>query len=114
MLQYLVAEINFDAEHGSSSEDGEVHRYNFRVCCAMDNKHYVPISKQPPISAQVVIGTPGTIKKWMSNRKLGVTKIKILVFDEADHMLAETEQCWLLVEDRAVLGGRKRPTFTFK
>ncbi|KAE8098418.1 hypothetical protein FH972_016484 [Carpinus fangiana] len=55
----------------------------------MDSKHYVPISKQPPISAQVVVGTPGTIKKWMSSRKLGVTKIKILVFDEADHMLAE-------------------------
>jgi superfamily II DNA/RNA helicase len=57
----------------------------------MDSKHYVSISKQPPISAQVVIGTPGTIKKWMSNRKLGVTQIKILVFDEADHMLAEVD-----------------------
>ena len=57
----------------------------------MDSKHYVPISKQPPISAQVVVGTPGTIKKWMSSRKLGVTKIKILVFDEADHMLAEVD-----------------------
>ncbi|XP_059463282.1 DEAD-box ATP-dependent RNA helicase 38-like [Corylus avellana] len=56
---------------------------------AMDKKHYAPISKQPPVSAQVVIGTPGTIKKWMSNRKLDLTEMKILVFDEADHMLAE-------------------------
>ncbi|KAG7961234.1 hypothetical protein I3843_09G005300 [Carya illinoinensis] len=55
----------------------------------MDSKNYVPIAKQPPVSAQVVIGTPGTIKKWMSNKKLGVGNVKILVFDEADHMLAE-------------------------
>ncbi|TKY50207.1 DEAD-box ATP-dependent RNA helicase 38 [Spatholobus suberectus] len=39
--------------------------------------------------AQVVIGTPGTIKKWMSFKKLGATRLKILVFDEADQMLAE-------------------------
>ncbi|CAK7343294.1 unnamed protein product [Dovyalis caffra] len=44
---------------------------------------------RPPISAQVVIGTPGTIKRLMSQRKLGVTDIKVLVFDEADHMLAK-------------------------
>jgi superfamily II DNA/RNA helicase len=54
-------------------------------------KCVVPISKQLLISAQVVIGTLGTIKKWMSNRKLGATKIKILVFDEADHTLAEVD-----------------------
>jgi ERCC4-related helicase len=47
--------------------------------------------KQPLISAQVVIGTPGTIEKWMANRKLGMTQIKILVFDEADHMLAKVD-----------------------
>ncbi|XP_061371980.1 ATP-dependent RNA helicase DBP5-like [Gastrolobium bilobum] len=39
--------------------------------------------------AQVVIGTPGTINKWMTFKKLGVTSLKILVFDEADQMLAE-------------------------
>lgn len=44
---------------------------------------------RPPISAQVVIGTPGTIKRLMSQKKLGVTDMKVLVFDEADHMLAK-------------------------
>ena len=39
--------------------------------------------------AQVVIGTPGTIKNLITYKKLGVTKLKILVFDEADQMLAE-------------------------
>lgn len=53
----------------------------------MDSEHYVPISKIPPVSAQFVIGTPCTIKKWMASRKLDVSQIKILVFDEADHML---------------------------
>ncbi|KAM7263446.1 hypothetical protein ACFE04_001129 [Oxalis oulophora] len=44
---------------------------------------------RPPVSAHVVIGTPGTIKKLMSLKKLGVSTMKILVFDEADHMLSE-------------------------
>ncbi|XWS55921.1 hypothetical protein CRYUN_Cryun09bG0041600 [Craigia yunnanensis] len=55
----------------------------------MDSTNYIPINKRPPVAAQVVIGTPGTIKKWMSAKKLGVSYVKILVFDEADHMLAE-------------------------
>lgn len=55
----------------------------------MDSRDALPISKRAPIMAQVVIGTPGTIKKWMSFKKLGATRLKILVFDEADQMLAE-------------------------
>ncbi|PPD99527.1 hypothetical protein GOBAR_DD03440 [Gossypium barbadense] len=55
----------------------------------MDSSNYIPINKRAPIIAQVVIGTPGTIKKWMSAKKLGVSNVKVLVFDEADHMLAE-------------------------
>nr|XP_009786411.1 PREDICTED: DEAD-box ATP-dependent RNA helicase 38-like [Nicotiana sylvestris] len=54
-----------------------------------DAANYIPISKRPPVSAQVVIGTPGTINKWVTARKLGMSCMKILVFDEADHMLAE-------------------------
>lgn len=59
--------------------------------CAIptDSRVDLPIAKRAPITAQVVIGTPGTIKKWMSFKKLGVTRLKILVFDEADQMLAE-------------------------
>ena len=55
----------------------------------MDSTNYISINKRPPVSAQIVIGTPGTIKKWMSAKKLGTSNVKILVFDEADHMLAE-------------------------
>ncbi|KAG0494988.1 hypothetical protein HPP92_005982 [Vanilla planifolia] len=54
-----------------------------------DSASYVPVSKLPPVTDQVVIGTPGTIKKWTSSRKLSTREIKILVFDEADHMLSE-------------------------
>jgi ATP-dependent RNA helicase DDX19/DBP5 len=59
--------------------------------CAIpsDSSNFVPIVKRPPVTEQVVIGTPGTIKKWMSARKLSTRDVKILVFDEADHMLAE-------------------------
>ncbi|KAF3441763.1 hypothetical protein FNV43_RR15678 [Rhamnella rubrinervis] len=55
----------------------------------MDSTNYISIHKRPPVSAQIVIGTPGTIKKWMSAKKLGTSHVRILVFDEADHMLAE-------------------------
>lgn len=59
--------------------------------CAIpsESSNFVPIAKRPPVTEQVVIGTPGTIKKWMSARKLSTRDVKILVFDEADHMLAE-------------------------
>uniref|UniRef100_A0A6V7QRH4 RNA helicase n=1 Tax=Ananas comosus var. bracteatus TaxID=296719 RepID=A0A6V7QRH4_ANACO len=49
----------------------------------------IPIAKQPPITDQVVIGTPGTMKSWINSRKLSTRDIQILVFDEADHRLAE-------------------------
>ncbi|KAF9619547.1 hypothetical protein IFM89_007374 [Coptis chinensis] len=38
---------------------------------------------------QVVIGTPRTIGKWFSYKTLNPRDLKILVFDEADHMLAD-------------------------
>ncbi|KAI3472008.1 hypothetical protein Pfo_028696 [Paulownia fortunei] len=55
-----------------------------------DPANYIPIQKRPPVTAQVIIGTPGTICKWMLAKKLGMSQMKILVFDEADHMLAES------------------------
>lgn len=55
----------------------------------MDSTNYMPIAKRAPVTEQIVIGTPGTIKKWITNRKLAVREVRILVFDEADHMLAE-------------------------
>ncbi|KAI3800122.1 hypothetical protein L1987_35432 [Smallanthus sonchifolius] len=51
--------------------------------------NYIPVSKRAPVTAQVVVGTPGTINKWIAAKKLGTSYLKILVFDEADHMLAE-------------------------
>ncbi|KAI3989247.1 hypothetical protein MKX01_031533 [Papaver californicum] len=55
----------------------------------MDRVKDIPMNKRSPITDQIVVGTPGTIKKWMSARKLSTSEMKILVFDEADHMLAE-------------------------
>ncbi|KAI8009120.1 DEAD-box ATP-dependent RNA helicase 38 [Camellia lanceoleosa] len=55
----------------------------------MDGSNYVPISKRAPVTAQVVIGTPGTINKWATTKKLSTDYLKILVFDEANHMLVE-------------------------
>lgn len=47
------------------------------------------IKRGERILSQIVIGTPGTLKRYMSNRNLIVNDMKILVFDEADHMLAQ-------------------------
>ncbi|KAH9553673.1 hypothetical protein CY35_08G024200 [Sphagnum magellanicum] len=47
-------------------------------------------SRLGKIVDQVVIGTPGTLKRWMTRDRILDTKhIKILVFDEADQMLAQ-------------------------
>ncbi|KAL7143715.1 hypothetical protein ABFS83_08G210700 [Erythranthe nasuta] len=55
-----------------------------------DSSSYIPVNKMPPITAQVIIGTPGTLKKWITARKLRLNQMKILVFDEADHMLGQS------------------------
>ncbi|KAL3532014.1 hypothetical protein ACH5RR_005535 [Cinchona calisaya] len=55
-----------------------------------DSANFIPLSRRPPVTAQVVIGTPGTISKWIIGKKLSMSYMKILVFDEADHMLAES------------------------
>nr|XP_043620686.1 DEAD-box ATP-dependent RNA helicase 38-like [Erigeron canadensis] len=55
-----------------------------------DKANYVSVAKRAPVTAQVVIGTPGTISKWIAAKKLGTSCMNILVFDEADHMLAES------------------------
>ncbi|OVA00946.1 Helicase [Macleaya cordata] len=64
--------------------------------------HDLQIAKRPPITDQVVIGTPGTIKKLMSFKKLSTREMKILVFDEADNMLAEDgfkADSWRIIKD---------------
>ncbi|KAE8676510.1 cactin-like [Hibiscus syriacus] len=59
------------------------------VFAPLKNWLFSSIHQRLPIIAQVVIGTLGTIKIWMLAKKLVVSFLKILVFDEADHMLAE-------------------------
>ncbi|KAL2622656.1 hypothetical protein R1flu_002861 [Riccia fluitans] len=59
-------------------------------CCtaAADTTSGVSVSRRSQITDQVVIGTPGTLKRWMTRDKiLNTRNIRILVFDEADHML---------------------------
>ena len=38
-------------------------------------------------TAQIVVGTPGTILHWIKTRKLSTNNIKVMVLDEADNML---------------------------
>ena len=57
----------------------------------LPDDNYGHIDKRAPISAQVIIGTPGTVYRWIERKKLGTSNLKILVSDEADHMLV-----WLI------------------
>jgi ATP-dependent RNA helicase DDX19/DBP5 len=41
----------------------------------------------PPITEHVVIGTPGTLDKWIARRRIALDAVRVLVFDEADQML---------------------------
>lgn len=48
------------------------------------------------IEASVVVGTPGTVQDLIRRRSMNVTKMKILVLDEADNMLDQQglgDQC---------------------
>ncbi|KAF5204154.1 Dead-box atp-dependent rna helicase [Thalictrum thalictroides] len=57
------------------------------VCAIPSGSADIPIAKSAEIKAQVVIGTPGRIRNLMTSRKLNTSNLKVLVFDEADHML---------------------------
>lgn len=46
-------------------------------------------TRRARIDAQVVVGTHGKLRDWMSKRVLSPAAMKILVFDEADEMLAQ-------------------------
>ncbi len=43
--------------------------------------------RKHPVTEQVLIGTHGKLKNWVSKRILSLDFINILVFDEADDML---------------------------
>ncbi|XP_059637750.1 DEAD-box ATP-dependent RNA helicase 38-like isoform X2 [Cornus florida] len=69
---------------------GKITGITAKCAVPMDSTNYITVKKRLPVTEQVVIGTPGTINKWVEAKKLGMSYMKILVFDEADHMLAET------------------------
>ncbi|CAA6669466.1 unnamed protein product [Spirodela intermedia] len=56
--------------------------------CAIpsDASHYSPVAK-PPVTEQVLIATPGTVNRWVMEKS--TREMKILVFDEADHLPVE-------------------------
>ena len=49
--------------------------------------HQFSSMRREKIVDQVIIGTPGTLKRWVTSKVLDTKNIRILVFDEADQML---------------------------
>jgi ATP-dependent RNA helicase DDX19/DBP5 len=50
-------------------------------------------------TSHVVVGTPGTVKKWLSFRYLDLATVKVFVLDEADAMVAKSQQAKSLGAD---------------
>lgn len=49
-----------------------------------------------PITAHIVVGTPGTMADYIKRRIIDPSTVKVLVLDEADNMLDQenlSEQC---------------------
>jgi ATP-dependent RNA helicase DDX19/DBP5 len=64
------------------------------ACTAGAETSGITSSRREKIVDQVIIGTPGTLKRWMTKDKILITKdIQVLVFDEADHMLDQVRIC---------------------
>ncbi|KAI9127076.1 hypothetical protein K1719_001635 [Acacia pycnantha] len=87
----LITGFSATQPEGSSSS---LHLPNLGIRyseCAIpaDNRDSIPIVKQAPIMAEVVIGIRGTIKKWTTHKKLSAVRLNLFVFDEADQMVAE-------------------------
>ncbi|MCO5601776.1 hypothetical protein L7F22_055901 [Adiantum nelumboides] len=59
------------------------------ACAISTDFHKQSSTRRGPVVDQVIIGTPGTVKRWITTKILNTNQIKILVFDEADHMLAQ-------------------------
>jgi ATP-dependent RNA helicase DDX19/DBP5 len=47
------------------------------------------IKKGDKSTAHVIVGTPGTIEGWISNKYFAIKNLKVMVLDEADHMIAD-------------------------
>jgi ATP-dependent RNA helicase DDX19/DBP5 len=54
------------------------------------------VSRESGVQASIVVGTPGTVMDLIRRRQFNVSKLKVLVVDEADNMLDQQglgEQC---------------------
>ncbi|KAK1468833.1 DEAD/DEAH box helicase [Colletotrichum melonis] len=54
------------------------------------------LERNAPVRANVIVGTPGTVMDIIRRRQLDVSKLRLLVIDEADNMLDQQglgEQC---------------------
>ncbi|XP_076910175.1 DEAD-box ATP-dependent RNA helicase 38-like [Bidens hawaiensis] len=51
------------------------------------NYNHIPVSKRAPVTAQVVISSPGTTYQLIALNKLRTSNLKIIVLEEADPMM---------------------------
>lgn len=59
------------------------------ITLASTAEQSTPGARRRSVGEQVVVGTHGKLKDWISRRVLNIKSMKILVFDEADEMLKQ-------------------------
>lgn len=69
-------------------------------------------TRRARINEQIVVGTHGKLRDWMSKRVLSVAAMKVLVFDEADEMLKVRGTRRRVVTSNGVSRPFSRPTRT--
>jgi ATP-dependent RNA helicase DDX19/DBP5 len=55
-----------------------------------------PANRNKKLEGHIIVGTPGTVTTMIQKRQIDVTKMKVLVLDEADNMLDQQgmgDQC---------------------
>ena len=79
--------------YGTIASMGEFTGYTMACLVAQDKdkkkkKRRGKAKPGPPIDAQIVVGTPGTVIRCADDGSLNLSDVKMLVLDEADYMIA--------------------------
>jgi DEAD/DEAH box helicase len=80
------------SNHGERQEHGQVHCSHKCLCYQRFYSLQLflfgdEVAKGEKITANIVIGTPGTVLELIRRKQIDVSRIKIFVLDEADNMV---------------------------
>lgn len=91
VLQKMSRHTQIKATSTSRPESEGKRSAPFQALHVASSEYHVDLERglrrNQKVQEQVVIGTHGKLRNWLSKRMLDTSAVKILVFDEADQML---------------------------